>query len=77
MKRKIYSQLQTWKANMVDALADQMFIGDNVFVEFKGALSEQFVMQQLTSMAIDILYFNAAENVVFAYMWLLKEKYAN
>lgn len=64
---KFYEDLSAFKlflldcglfACMVDAPADQMLIGDNVFVEFKGALTEQFVMQQLTSMAIKTFYWS-------------------
>ena len=34
-------------ACMADAPVDQMLIGNNVFTEFKGAFTEQYVMQQL------------------------------
>ncbi len=34
-------------ACMADAPASQMLVGNNVFTEFKGAFSEQYVMQQL------------------------------
>jgi predicted AAA+ superfamily ATPase len=37
---------------LVNAPARQMLVGDNVFKEFKGAFTEQFVLQQLTSMGI-------------------------
>lgn len=36
-------------ACMADAPADQMLVGNNVFTEFKGAFTEQFVAQQLIS----------------------------
>ena len=32
---------------MSDAPIDQMLVGDNVFTEFKGMFTEQYVMQQL------------------------------
>lgn len=42
---------------MANAPADQMLIGENVFVEFKGAFTEQFVLQQLTNIDnLDIHY---------------------
>uniref|UniRef100_A0AB33JB83 ATP-binding protein n=1 Tax=Prevotella sp. GTC17260 TaxID=3236796 RepID=A0AB33JB83_9BACT len=53
---KFYEDLSAFKlflldcglfACMVDAPAKQMLIGDNVFKEFKGAFTEQFVLQQL------------------------------
>ena len=34
-------------ACMSDAPIDQMLVGDNVFTEFKGMFTEQYVMQQL------------------------------
>jgi predicted AAA+ superfamily ATPase len=34
---------------MADAPAKQMLIGDNIFTEFKGAFTEQFVLQQLVA----------------------------
>ncbi len=37
-------------ACMTDAPADQMLIGNNVFTEFKGAFTEQYVMQQLKAL---------------------------
>lgn len=53
---KFYEDLDAFKlfmldcgllACMVNAPADQMLIGNNVFTEFKGAFTEQYVMQQL------------------------------
>ena len=45
-------------ACMADAPADQMLIGDNVFVEFKGAFTEQYVMQQLLSLGFTPYYWS-------------------
>ncbi len=47
-------------ACMADAPADQMLIGDNVFTEFKGAFTEQYVMQQLLSMGFTPYYWSNA-----------------
>ncbi|MBQ0015613.1 MAG: ATP-binding protein [Bacteroidales bacterium] len=45
---------------MANAPADQMLIGENVFVEFKGAFTEQFVLQQLTNIDnLDIHYWTS------------------
>ncbi len=35
-----------------------MLIGDNVFKEFKGAFTEQFVLQQLTAMDMTAYYWS-------------------
>jgi hypothetical protein len=44
---------------MVDAPADQMLIGDNVFKEFKGAFTEQYVMQQLVALGFKPYYWSS------------------
>ncbi len=44
---------------MVDAPASQMLIGDNVFKEFKGAFTEQFVLQQLVATGISPYYWSS------------------
>ncbi len=44
---------------MVDAPAGQMLVGDNVFKEFKGAFTEQFVLQQLAAMGISTYYWSS------------------
>ncbi|MCI6160317.1 MAG: ATP-binding protein [Prevotella sp.] len=58
---KFYEDLSAFKlflldcglfACMVDAPAKQMLVGDNVFKEFKGSFTEQYVLQQLVSMDI-------------------------
>ena len=45
-------------ACMAEAPAKQMLIGDNVFREFKGAFTEQFVLQQLVAMGITPYYWS-------------------
>lgn len=56
---KFYEDLSAFKlflldcglfACMVDAPAKQMLIGDNIFKEFKGSFTEQFVLQQLIAL---------------------------
>lgn len=46
---------------MVDAPVDQMLIGDNIFTEFKGALTEQYVMQQLKALGLSPYYWSNAK----------------
>lgn len=48
-------------ACMADAPASQMLIGNNVFAEFKGAFTEQFVMQQLKAMGLLPYYWSNAK----------------
>lgn len=43
---------------MIDSPASQMLIGDNVFREFKGAFSEQFILQQLVAQQITPYYWS-------------------
>ena len=43
---------------MADAKAVQMLVGDSAFVEFKGAFTEQFVLQQLVSSHIVPYYWS-------------------
>lgn len=44
---------------MVEAPAGQMLVGNNVFKEFKGMFTEQFVLQQLVSKAITAYYWSS------------------
>ena len=44
---------------MVEAPASQMLIGDNVFKEFKGAFTEQFVLQQLVAQGLSPYYWSS------------------
>lgn len=64
---KFYEDLSAFKlflldcglfACMAEAPAKQMLIGDNVFREFKGAFTEQFVLQQLVAMGITPYYWS-------------------
>ena len=48
-------------ACMADAPADQMLIGNNVFTEFKGAFTEQYVMQQLKAIGLSPYYWSNAK----------------
>lgn len=67
MPLKFYEDLSAFKlflldsgllACMSDAPADQMLIGDNVFTEFKGAFTEQFVLQELKTLGIKPYYWS-------------------
>lgn len=67
MPLKFYEDLEAFKlflldcgllACMADAPADQMLIGNNVFTEFKGAFTEQYVMQQLMSCGLHPYYWS-------------------
>lgn len=44
---------------MTDAPASQMLVGNNIFKEFKGSFTEQFVLQQLTAMGIPLYYWSS------------------
>lgn len=66
---KFYEDLDAFKlflldcgllACMVDAPADQMLIGNHVFAEFKGAFTEQYVMQQLKACGLTPYYWSNA-----------------
>ena len=67
MPVKFYEDLSAFKlflldcgllACMTDVPANQMLIGDNVFKEFKGAFTEQFVLQQLVAKNIPAYYWS-------------------
>ena len=45
-------------ACMTDASASQMLIGDNAFTEFKGAFTEQYVLQQLLALGLKPYYWS-------------------
>lgn len=64
---KFYEDLSAFKlflldcglfACMVDAPAKQMLIGDNIFKEFKGSFTEQFVLQQLVAQGFTPYYWS-------------------
>ena len=70
MPLKFYEDIDAFKlflldcglfACMTDAPADQMLIGDNAFTEFKGAFTEQYVMQQLLVLGIKPYYWSNAK----------------
>ena len=67
MPLKFYEAMDVFKlflldcgllACMTDASADQMLIGDNVFTEFKGAFTEQYVLQQLLALGLKPYYWS-------------------
>lgn len=67
MPLKFYEDMDAFKlflldcgllACMTDASADQMLIGDNVFTEFKGAFTEQYVLQQLLALGFKPYYWS-------------------
>ena len=45
-------------ACMTDASADQMLVSNNVFTEFKGAFTEQYVLQQLLALGLKPYYWS-------------------
>ena len=62
---KFYESLDAFKlffvdcgllACMVDATAEQMLLDNSLFVEFKGAFTEQFVLQELVARGISPFY---------------------
>ena len=70
MPLKFYEDMEAFKlflldcgllACMTDASADQMLIGDNVFTEFKGAFTEQYVLQQLLVLGLKTYYWSNAK----------------
>ncbi|MCF2657686.1 ATP-binding protein [Parabacteroides distasonis] len=67
MPLKFYEQLESFKlflldcgllACMADTAADQMLVDNKVFIEFKGAFTEQYVAQELFSMGIKPYYWS-------------------
>ena len=67
MPLKFYEQLDAFKlflldcgllACMADTAADQMLVDNKVFIEFKGAFTEQYVAQELVSMGINPYYWS-------------------
>ena len=69
---KFYEDFDTFKLFMLDcglfgalaeAPADRILIGDAVFEEYKGAFTEQFVMQQLKTLSdVSVYYFSADDS---------------
>lgn len=71
MPLKFYADISAFKvylldcgllACMSDADPNKMLIGDNAFVEFKGALTENFVLQQIKSLDRIPVYYYSKEN---------------
>lgn len=69
MPLKFYEDFDAFKLFMLDcgllacmaeAPASQMLVGDNVFTEFKGALTEQYVAQQLIAADLQPYYWSNA-----------------
>lgn len=70
MPLKFYEEADAFKlflldcgllACMADAPANQMLVGDNVFAEFKGAFTEQYVLQQLKAAQLSPYYWSNAK----------------
>lgn len=69
MPLKFYEDFDAFKLFMLDCgllacmanvPAGQMIVGDNAFVEFKGAFTEQYVLQQLVSLGLMPYYWSNA-----------------
>lgn len=69
MPLKFYEDISAFKLFFIDcgllacmakSPASQMLIGDNVFREFKGAFTEQYVMQQLVARGITPYYWSSS-----------------
>ncbi|MDY4528240.1 MAG: ATP-binding protein [Parabacteroides sp.] len=67
MPLKFYEQLESFKlflldcgllACMADTAANQMLVDNKIFIEFKGAFTEQYVAQELFSMGIKPYYWS-------------------
>lgn len=67
MPLKFYEDIDSFKlflldcgllACMTDASADQMLVSNNVFTEFKGAFTEQYVLQQLLALGLKPYYWS-------------------
>lgn len=68
MPIKFYEDMSAFKLFLLDcgllgcmseAPASQMLVGDNVFKEFKGAFTEQFVLQQLVAHETSVYYWSS------------------
>lgn len=47
---------------MADTAAKDILLGDNVFTEYKGAFTEQYVLQQLKASGISSIYYYSADD---------------
>lgn len=51
-------------ACMAEANPNTMLLGDNAFIEFKGAFSENFVLQQLKSTGLSVYYYSKEKSTM-------------
>lgn len=51
-------------ACMAEANPNAMLLGDNAFIEFKGAFSENFVLQQLKSTGLSVYYYSKEKSTM-------------
>ena len=67
---KFYEELSAFKlylcdcglmGAMADTAAKDVLLGDNVFTEYKGAFTEQFVLQQLLASGITHIYYYSSD----------------
>lgn len=47
---------------MADTAAKDVLLGDNVFMEYKGAFTEQYVLQQLLASGITHIYYYSSDS---------------
>lgn len=47
---------------MADTAAKDVLLGDNVFTEYKGAFTEQYVLQQLLASGITHIYYYSSDS---------------
>lgn len=70
MPLKFYEDLSAFKlylcdcglmGAMADTAAKDVLLGDNVFTEYKGAFTEQYVLQQLLASGINHIYYYSSD----------------
>ena len=70
MPLKFYEDLSAFKlylcycglmGAMADTAAKDVLLGDNVFTEYKGAFTEQYVLQQLLALGIYHIYYYSSD----------------
>ncbi|MBE6341002.1 MAG: ATP-binding protein [Bacteroidales bacterium] len=73
MPLKFYAEHEAFKlylfdcgllACMAEANPNAMLLGDNAFIEFKGAFSENFVLQQLKSTGLSVYYYSKEKSTM-------------
>ena len=83
MPLKAYQDLQVFKLFMVDvgllgALsglnAQTLIDGNNIFTEFKGALTEQFVIQELSALQLDYIGYWTNERSTSEVDFIIQQK---